>query len=260
MKTTPAIHRFAISAAAVALFALLPMSAAGQQTGAATGTVYDADGQPLSGIKVSIEGKRRSAKTSKDGTFRLDRLEPGEVLVRFDGAGYVAVVEKVVIDAGWTTGVEIVMTPMVAMLDALVVEAGLGRIDGEVASRSSRISGDASEGDTFSKLGRVPGIQIMRPNGSVGSGGRILMRGINSVALSNNPVIYVDGIRVSGSQPSFGQESRGPIGQGAYNLDFVDPRDIDRIEIVRGPATAVRYGLDASSGVILIYTKRGGRS
>jgi len=259
MKKTPLIRRFAIAAA---LFAWLPAAATAQarETGAATGTVYGAQGQPLGGIRVSVEGTRHSVKTGKDGTFRLDRLQTGEILVRFEGGANVAVVEKVVIDAGWTTGLEIIMTPMVAMLEALVVEAGLGRMEGEAVSRSGRIAGDDSGGDTFSKLARVPGVQVMRPSGSAGAGGRILMRGINSVMLSNSPVIYVDGIRVSGSQQTFAGGARGQAGQDAYNLDFVDPRDIDRIEIVRGPATAVRYGLDASSGVILIYTKRGGRS
>jgi TonB-dependent starch-binding outer membrane protein SusC len=98
----------------------------------------------------------------------------------------------------------------------------------------------------------------MRPSGTTGSGGRILMRGISSLSLSNDPVIYVDGVRVGTSQQTYGQESRGPQGKAAYLLDFVDPRDIDRIEVLRGPATAVRFGLDAASGVILIYTKRGG--
>lgn len=252
-----AIHRLVITAALLAFGAA---AAAAQDTGAATGTVRDTLGQPIAGIKVSVQGTRQSVKTARDGTFRLDRLKPGEVFLRFDGGGYVGVIEKVVIDAGWTTGLEVMMTPFVAMLDALVVEAGLGKLEGDDVTRSSRIKGDDSNGDAFSRIGSVPGVQVMRPSGSVGSGTRILMRGINSIMLSNSPVIYVDGIRVSGNQPVYGRESRGQIAQDAFSLDFMDPRDIDRIEILRGPATAVRYGLDASSGVILIYTKRGGRS
>lgn len=254
-----AFPRMAVFAA---LCVALPAAAAAQNrdTGAATGTVYDLDGKPLSNIKVSIEGSRKSTKTAKNGTFRIEGLKPGQVIVRFDGNGYVGLVEKLVIDAGWTTGIDIEMTPMVAMLDELVVHGGLGSLDGEVAAGSARVKGDDSDDDAFSRIARVPGVQVMRPNGSVGSGARILMRGITSLTLSNAPVIYVDGIRVSGGRQVFGNQARGTIGQEAYNLDFMDPKDIDHIEVLRGPATAVRYGLDAATGVILIYTKRGGRS
>jgi len=243
-----------------ALLAWLPGVASAQDTGAATGTVHDREGQPIAGIKVTIQGTRRSTKTAKDGTFRIDRIQAGEVIVRFDGDGYVGVIEKLMIDAGWTTGVDIEMTPMVAMLDALVVEAGLGKLEGEAVSHSATVHGDDSDGDAFSKIARVPGVQVMRPNGSLGAGASILMRGISSITLSNAPVIYVDGIRVSGGQQVYGQQARGAGSQEAFNLDFMDPKDIDRIEVLRGPATAVRYGLDAATGVILIYTKRGGRS
>ena len=98
------------------------------------------------------------------------------------------------------------------------------------------------------------GVQVLRPNGSVGSGGRILIRGLKSIALPNDPVIYVDGIRIQASLAN--PVARG-MEQGFFALDFIDPATIDRIEVLRGPATAVRYGLDSAGGVILIYTKRG---
>jgi TonB-dependent starch-binding outer membrane protein SusC len=231
-----------------------------QDTGAATGSIFDlVTGRPVAGARVRIEALKKNTRTKKDGTFRIEDLKPGEQLVRIDANGYVAVVEKVIVDAGWTTGVEVGLAPMVAMLDALVVQAGLGSTEHAAVDVSSRIRpSDTDVGDTFSTLNRVPGVQVMRPSGTTGSGGRILLRGISSLSLSNDPVIYVDGVRVSGGQQIYGAESRGAQGQASYLLDFVDPRDIDRIEILRGPATATRYGLDASNGVILIYTKRGG--
>ncbi|MGD8276808.1 MAG: TonB-dependent receptor plug domain-containing protein [Gemmatimonadota bacterium] len=230
-----------------------PPGLAAQEVGAVTGTVVDAEtGQPVAGVRLALDGTSLRATTAEDGTFRIERVPPGERLLHLELEGYAAQVEEVVVDAGWTTGVTIELVPFVAMLDALSVEIGLPRrseATGVVKGKETSVDGGYD-----ALRGRLPGVMVLRP-GAVGDGGRVLIRGLRSLSFSTEPVIYVDGIRI--------QSSTGAIeGNGTttryYSLDFIDPATIDRIEVIRGPATAARYGMDAAGGVILIYTKKGG--
>jgi TonB-linked SusC/RagA family outer membrane protein len=106
--------------------------------------------------------------------------------------------------------------------------------------------------------GRAPGVTILQNSGVIGSGATVRIRGVSSFSLSNQPLIYVDGIRVDNAQGT------GPLNQsfGASTTtrwnDF-NPDDIESIEIVKGPAAATLYGTEASNGVIQIITKRGGQ-
>jgi TonB-dependent SusC/RagA subfamily outer membrane receptor len=81
----------------------------------------------------------------------------------------------------------------------------------------------------------------------VGSGGNIFIRGMSTMDLNSNPLVYVDGIRVEG----------GADGQAISRLNDFSPEDIERIEIIKGPAAATLYGTEASNGVIQIITKKG---
>src|SRR2546423_15183694 len=106
--------------------------------------------------------------------------------------------------------------------------------------------------------GRAPGVTILQNSGVIGSGATVRIRGVSSFALSNQPLIYVDGIRVDNSQGTGPQnQSFGASTTTRWN-DF-NPDDIESIEIVKGPAAATLYGTEAANGVIQIITKRGGQ-
>ncbi len=100
---------------------------------------------------------------------------------------------------------------------------------------------------------RVPGINVVGAGGAASSAGTISIRGSRSI-FSGQPLIYVDGIRVTGVTES------GFRGMHSIPLfEFVDPYDIDRVEVLRGGAATIRYGMDAADGVIQIFTRRGKR-
>ena len=104
--------------------------------------------------------------------------------------------------------------------------------------------------------GQLPGLQILPTNGRAAAGSRIRLRGNGSVAGSNEPLVYIDHIRISSIRIS--TVTRSLSAQAVLGaLDFLDPSDVLRIEVLRGPAAATMYGMDAANGVILIYTKRG---
>jgi len=224
-------------------------------TGSVTGAVYDLrTGIAVSGAVISVDGSKLESRTDERGRFRIDGVEPGERILRVNGGGYTAVIEKVQIDAGWTAAVDFRMAPMVAMLQALSVEVGIGSILGDSLTKSSRLDEADRDQNPFQTLSRVPGVQVSWPGGGVGRGARIQIRGLSSVMLSNNPAFYLDGIRMGPRTPVFDTGS----GAAYYDLDFVNQTSIERIEVLRGSASGFRFGGDAANGVIMIWTKHGG--
>jgi TonB-linked SusC/RagA family outer membrane protein len=109
---------------------------------------------------------------------------------------------------------------------------------------------------TFSEIlsGRDPSVNLMAASGLAGAGARIRIRGTNSLSMSNEPVVYLDGVRIDngGAFVNGGQNAGEPS-----RLDDISPESIDRVEILKGAAAATLYGSEASGGVIQIFTKRG---
>jgi len=91
---------------------------------------------------------------------------------------------------------------------------------------------------------RIPGLQVSTADWRSPSASSLGLRGQNSLIGPSEPLIFVDGLRLP--QP-------GGIGQ----LEFINPLDVDRIEILPGPAATTYYGTGASNGVVLIYTQTG---
>ena len=103
--------------------------------------------------------------------------------------------------------------------------------------------------------GKIPGLQINVVNGMRGARTRIRFRGQRSAFGSHEPLIFIDGIRMT--QPrGIGSSGTNPAIQ---YLDMVDVSDVLRIEVLRGPAGTTLYGTDASNGVIHVFTKLGNR-
>ena len=98
--------------------------------------------------------------------------------------------------------------------------------------------------------GREPGVVGLSGSGLAGEAMKIRIRGNASLTQSNEPIIFVDGIRISSGGTSGG-------GASLSHLDDIDPSTIERIEILKGAAAATLYGTEASNGVIQIFTKKG---
>src|SRR5690606_840545 len=101
---------------------------------------------------------------------------------------------------------------------------------------------------------REPGLSFARGSGNVGTGSQIRIRGVSSLSMNSQPLIYVDGVRVD-NQGAAGPNIRD--GRQVSKLDDFSPEQIESIEIIKGPAAATLYGTEASAGVIQIITKKG---
>ena len=98
----------------------------------------------------------------------------------------------------------------------------------------------------------VVGVQLLYSSGQAGSGPRLRIRGNSSIYGSLEPMVFVEGVRVTDTNVPAGA---GP--QAAQALDLVNPSDVLAIAVLSGPAGTALYGTDAAGGVIYVYLKRG---
>ncbi|MFC1640356.1 TonB-dependent receptor plug domain-containing protein, partial [Gemmatimonadota bacterium] len=103
---------------------------------------------------------------------------------------------------------------------------------------------------------RVAGMDIFSASAHAGSGSSVRMRGNASVSGSNEPLIVVDDIPLRSVRTSSIRQHADAT-RIMNPLDFVDPSDVVRVEVLRGPAATTMYGMAAANGAILIYTKHG---
>ncbi|MBA3406263.1 MAG: SusC/RagA family TonB-linked outer membrane protein, partial [Gemmatimonadaceae bacterium] len=104
--------------------------------------------------------------------------------------------------------------------------------------------------------GRAPGVFVNSATGNPGAGARIRIRGASSISLLNEPLIYVDGVRVNNAFAS-GPANQAFGSSSISRINDINPDEIETVEIIRGPAAATLYGTEASNGVIQIITKKG---
>lgn len=237
----------------------LPGALAGQGTGEVQGRVVAAaSGAPISGAVVLIDDLEAVATTGEGGGYVLPSLPSGERQIRVEAPGYAGVTTTVPVRPGEVTGVTFRLEAFGGLLEELLVTGDRRRQRGQTAARidsldvEERLPADGGAAEVIS--GGTAGAQILQGGSQPGAGFRLLLRGVNSVEGENDPVIYVDGVRLTSGQA--GALLAGVSNRGS--LDFLDPSEIARVEVMSGPTASAQYGMNASGGVILIWTKRGG--
>lgn len=231
------------------------------QVGSVTGRVTNAEtGEPMQGARLVIQGTNAKATTNEDGRYVLPSVSVGARVVRVNFIGFTQQLSTVTILAGSSTSVDFALSASAIRLSEIVVSAVTGREKRARELGTNIASIDMAEipstpitsvSDLLS--GRTAGVILMDVNGTSGSAQRIRIRGANSLSLSNEPLVYIDGI-LSNSDNTL---TFGVGGQESSRLNDIDPEDIQTIEIVKGPAAAALYGTAAANGVLLITTKRG---
>lgn len=242
------------------LIALLPAALAAQDRGRISGQVLDQAAQTgIGGAQVVIDGTNRSVLTNREGRYLLTNVRPGEVTIRVSTIGYRSATETIDLAPGETETVDFLLEPTVVDIDALVVTVTGEQRERELANAVGIINADdVTEVAPVQNLGealqgRSAGVTVLQSSGTTGTGSSIKIRGNSSISLSNTPVIYVDGARIDNDN----QEGPAVGGQQASRLNDINPEDIEKIEIIKGPSAATLYGTEASAGVIRITTKRG---
>ncbi len=230
------------------------------QIGTVTGSVRDAVSQaPLAGAQISIAGTTLGMLTNNVGRYLLVNVPAGEQTVRVDLIGYGSTELTVTVPSGGAATADFNIRQDAIALEGVVVTGTAGQARRrEVGNSISSIVAEDIQytavtdfGDVLQ--GRTTGIQVNDHSGQVGAASQIRLRGNNSLQQGNNPLIYVDGIRLENNP--IGADDEGAQTPSAF--DMINPADIERMEVIKGPAATTLYGTEASSGVIQIFTKRG---
>lgn len=258
-KSPPRARRWL---AVLALLGLGGTALAAQGTGVIAGVVVsERTGAPLADAQVSLEGGTPAVATDASGRFRLTGL-PASGAVRLT-ARRLGFAPRTVDATVGRTDVRITLTERALELGGMVVTGTAGvtekRAIGNAVSTVSAAEVVATQPvNSFQDLlnGRASGVSVVGSSGQVGTGSRIRVRGSSSLSLNNNPLIFVDGVRVDNTQASGpAVQAFGSAPVSRWN-DF-NPDDIESIEVIKGPAAATLYGTEAAAGVIQIITKKG---
>ena len=248
-------------------------NALAQQGGTLAGRVTDArSGQPIPGVAIEIEGTTIATAAGDDGRYRLGNIPAGQRTIIARRIGYAAVRQSVAVGASGQATLDLALQPAALSLDAVVVTGTAGgeqlrSIGNSVSTIQAADALTLSAAPTLGTLlnARSPGVIVNTNSGRVGSAPAINIRGRSSIGLGNSPLVYIDGVRVDNAVGT-GPQSAGPGALSSQNsqvggrLNDITPEDIERIEIIKGPAAATIYGTEASNGVIQIITKRGSSS
>jgi TonB-linked SusC/RagA family outer membrane protein len=260
--------RFVTCWSLVPLAALLWAGSAAAQNGTATvsGVVTDSIGKaPLAGAEVFIGADAstalRSTRTNASGRYTFNAVPSGATTVSVRLVGFAPKALRVTITDGATLTADFALAQRTTQLDQVVITGTGGAterraVGNVIESIDAKNVLEVAPARSVDQLigARTPGLIALPSSGQVGTGPQIRVRAPSSLTLSNDPILYIDGVRMDAAS-SRGPGQRG--GFGANRLNDVSPEDIESIEIIKGPAAATLYGTEASNGVIQIITKRG---
>lgn len=256
-----AVRGLARVAAIAMAFQLGVAGAVSAQQGRIAGYVTDkASNQPIAGAQLVVQGTTLGALTDASGHFRILGAEGTSVTVIARRIGYASETKSVTV--GDTT-VQFVLEPRASSLDEVVVTATAGastkrEIGNAVttidATRIQQIAPVQSFQDLLN--GRAPNVDVIEGSGEVGTGAKLRVRGISSFDLTQTPLIYVDGVRQDNDQAT-GPQNQSFSSSSISRWNDIDPEEIAKVEVIRGPSAATLYGTEASNGVIQIVTKQG---
>jgi outer membrane receptor protein involved in Fe transport len=242
------------------------MTAQGEQVGTITGHVTRPSGLPVDAAQVSVVGTTVGAMTDANGAYTLTRVPAGPQQLKVQRIGFAPVVHPVTVKPNESVTLDVQLNEAAVSLDQVVVTGTAG------AARLRELGNSISQVDVSKQIGsptnvdallqaQAPGMTVLVSSGQPGSAAQIRLRGNVSVAMSNQPLVYIDGVRTQ-SDPYRKNVSAGESDNRSNNdvqspLNDINPADIDHIEIIKGAAATTLYGTDASAGVIQIFTKRG---
>jgi len=235
------------------------------QSQTVSGTILDADKKiPLAGVTVKVAGTNNAAQTNDKGAFTI-KADKGQALL-ISHVGFES--QRITVSSG---KMEISLKSSVTELDEVVVAMDIKRKPRELGYSAQKVPGKEiaeSQRENFvnSLQGRVAGVSIAPTGGQAGSSSTIVLRGFNSMALSNQPLFVIDGIIVDnqtvnetsngGSQLGLASDKPNRTNDYTNRIADLNPNDIESVTVLKGPEATALYGSQASSGAIVITSKK----
>ncbi len=216
-------------------------------------------GRALQGVRVQVVGTTLVTGTNADGRYAFTSVPTGVQTIRVSFLGYAPLQKTVTVVAGADMAEDFALSAAPVQLQAITTTA-TGEQDKRTVGvattqidAAKRVAEAPIANMTDMLTAQAPGVQVLG-SAITGGGQRIRIRGTTSLSLNNEPIVFVDGIRV------FSDNNSSSIGIGGTNpsrLSDFNPEEIESIEILKGPTASTLYGTDAANGVIVIKTKRG---
>lgn len=220
------------------LFSISSGNLYGQTRVKVTGEVRDALGSPISGASISVQNSKQATKTDEQGKFEI-RVEKGGILL-ISAIGYQRYAKQI----NDTENLKISLDPEEKEIEEVVVIGyGIQKKSSVTGSVSKLVNTNLDEMPSSrldnALIGKIAGVSIQNVSSEVGAEPVVRVRGFNSISSNTSPLVVVDGY---------------PVPDG---LSFVNPQDVESIEVLKDAASAAIYGSRAANGVILITTKEG---
>lgn len=212
------------------------------QQGTIKGKVANAQGEPLVGASIVIEGTQIGAVSDIDGNFKITNAPVGEVTLVIKYVGYDDTKVKTVVTENQTTELSAVVEESAQKLDeVLVIGYGVQKkklnTGANISVKGENIESMKTTSTIDALKGISPGVTITQKSGQAGSGTKVNIRGVGTI-FKAEPLYIVDGIAVG-------------------DIDNLSPSDIESIDVLKDAASAAIYGSRAANGVILVTTKKG---
>jgi len=201
------------------------------------GTVVDGSGYPVIGAAVIVEGTSIGTTVDLDGAFAFNQAVPSDAILVVSSIGY----KTARVPVGGN--LNIVLEEDTEMLEETVVIGYGVQKKSVVTAAISSITSDDLKSQSNTRVdnllqGMTSGVVVTSPSGAPDAGSQVRIRGIGSIN-DSEPLYIVDGFAISGG------------------IDYLNPNDIERIEVLKDAASGAVYGARAANGVILVTTKQG---
>ena len=209
-----------------------------QQQRTISGQVTDNTGASIPGASVVVKGTANGTITDNDGNFTLSNI-PGDATLVFSFVGMKA--QEIAV--GDNTQINVVLEQdAIGIEEVVAIGYGVQRRSDVAGSVGVATSEDILRSSAFNAIqglkGKVAGVNIFTNSGNPSGNTRVIIRGVNSINTSSNPLYVVDGVQMS-------------------DFQFINPNDIERVEVLKDASAAAIYGARGANGVILVTTKRG---
>ena len=214
-------------------------SASAQNATTVSGMVTGANGEPVIGANVVVEGTTQGASTDVTGHYTLSNV-PSDATLLISYIGY----KPAKVQVAGRTQVDIAMQEDAAQIEGVMVVAyGTAKKESFTGS-AAVVKGDELQKRVVGNIsksfeGTVAGVQVASGGGQPGEGASVIVRGIGSINAVSTPLYVVDGVPYDGS------------------LSSLNPNDIESMTVLKDASAGALYGSRGANGVIVITTKKG---
>ena len=223
-----------------------------------SGKIVNESGSPLAGASVSVKNSKSSAISDQNGNFNITVPANAQVIV-FSFLG----MEPQEFAIGTQTIFNVRLKPNATTLsDVIIVGYGTvkkGDLTGSVARiEREEFTRDAPTNILQAMQGKIAGVNVTQNDGAPGAGLSIRVRGSNSFLGGTEPLYVIDGIPFNNSSTGSTPMSIGEDEKQTLNaMSFINPNDIESIDILKDASATAIYGSRGANGVVLITTRKG---